>query len=304
MKTPLINAENLARELNIPALYFKREDLHPYGSHKGRSIPKMIEKYAAEGWQNFCISSSGNAALAAALFIKDYNAKNPAKPLTLKIYIGYKIDKEKLRRLLQVSSLPLWQKIKNFFLCKSPEIKIRQTINPRQSAFLFEKLKKGKNLRQSTDDLALLGYEELAQELALIKNLETIFVPTSSGTTAQGLYLGFKKLNLFPKIYVVQTTTCHPFAESEIIDEPSLAKAIVDKIARRKPYINELIKNNKGKVLVIKNSELLEAEKTYHGHFPNEKPSYNSLLSLAGLQQELQNGATFSGAVICLFTGK
>lgn len=304
MKTPLINAENLAKQLGLPALYFKREDLHPYGSHKGRSIPKMIEFYAKNGWKNFVISSSGNAALSAALFIKEYNEKNPQNKLYLKIYIGYKIDKEKLARLLQVTHLPLLQKIKNLFKGISPEIKIRQTLNPRQSAFLFEKNGKGKNLRQSTDDTSLLGYEELSEELSQIPNLEAIFIPTSSGTAAQGLYMGFNKKNLKPKIYPIQTTACHPFTENQIPSDPSLAKAIVDKIARRKPQITKLVKTNQGKVLVIRNSELLEAEKIYHSYFPNEKPSYNSLLSLAGLMQELKNEVTFSGAVICIFTGK
>ncbi len=304
MKTPLINAENLARQLNIPALYFKREDLHLYGSHKGRSIPKMIEKYVSEGMYNFVISSSGNAALAAALFIKEYNEKNSQNKLHLKIYVGYKIDKEKLARLLSVTHLPWKQQIKNFLKRIKSEIHICQTINPRQSAFLFEKNNKGKNLRQSTDDIALLGYADLSEELSQIPNLEAIFIPTSSGTTAQGIYLGFNAKNIKPKIYPVQTTACHPFSESEIIEEPSFAKAIVDKIARRKPFINELVKNNQGKVLIIKNSELLEAEKIYHSHFPNEKPSYNSLLSLAGLIQELQNGTVFTGTIVCLFTGK
>ncbi|HNU96026.1 MAG TPA: PLP-dependent lyase/thiolase [Candidatus Magasanikbacteria bacterium] len=304
MKTPLINAENLAKQLGLPALYFKREDLHPYGSHKGRSIPKMIEKYTTEGICDFVISSSGNAALAAALFIKEHNEKNPTNKLNLKIYIGYRIDKEKLARLLQVTRLPLLQKIKNLFKGIKPEIKIHQTLNPRQSAFLAEKNNKGKNLRQSTDDTALLGYEDLSNELSQIPNLEAIFIPTSSGTTAQGLYLGFNKKNLKPKIYPVQTTACHPFAQNPIPEDPSLAKAIVDKIARRKPQIEKITKNNLGKVLIITNSELLEAEKIYLSHFPNEKPSYNSLLSLSGLLQEIKNGTVFTGAVICLFTGK
>lgn len=304
MLTPLVNAENLAKQLDIPALYLKREDLHPYGSHKGRSIPLMIQKYVKEGWRNFVISSTGNAALAAALYIKEYNQDNPQNKLFLKIYIGYKMDKEKLARLLQVAHLSINKRIKNFFLRIKPEIKIRQTLNPRQSAFLAEKNNLAKNLRQSTDDSALLGYIDLAKELSQIENLEAVFIPTSSGTTAEGLFEGFKKFNLNPKIFIIQTTACHPFFNQEMESEPSLAKAIVDNIARRKPHIDEVLKQSKGKTLVVKNSELFEAEKIYHAHFPNEKPSYNSLLSLAGLQQELQQGTVFSNAVVCLFTGK
>ncbi len=304
MLTPLINADRLATELSVPQLYIKHEDLHPYGSHKGRSIPLMIEKYASEGWQNFVISSSGNAALAAALFIKEYNAKNPQNKLHLKIYIGYKINKEKMARLLQVVALPLRKKIKNFFQRIKPDITIKQTLNSKQSAFLAEKNGKTKNLRQSIDDLALLGYEQLAKELALLPNLSAIFIPTSSGTTAQGLYLGFEKLNLKPEIYIIQTPACHPFVPSDLAEKTSLAKAIVDKTAHRQKEIAKILAQTGGEGLIVEDQELLAAEKIYKTFYPEDKPSYNSLLSLAGLMQKINAGKKFSGPVVCLFTGK
>jgi len=304
MLTPLINADRLANNLNIPLLYIKREDLHPFGSHKGRSIPLMIEKYASEGWKNFVISSSGNAALAAALFIKEYNTKNPQNKLYLKIYTGYKIDKEKFARLLQITYLPLNQKIKNFFLQIKPEIKIRQTLNPKQSAFLAEKNSKTKNLRQSIDDTALLGYEQLAKELSQLPNLSAVFIPTSSGTTAQGLYLGFEKSNLKPEIYIIQTPVCHPFVQNDLIETNSLAKAIVDKTARRKKEIANVLIQSGGEGLIVTDQELVSAEKIYKTFYPEDKISYNSLLSLAGLIQKLNAGKKFSGPVVCLFTGR
>ena len=67
MTTPLEQQAQLAEAIGISSLYFKREDLHPYGSHKGRSIPVMIEHYLASGDTRFAISSSGNAALAAVM---------------------------------------------------------------------------------------------------------------------------------------------------------------------------------------------------------------------------------------------
>ncbi|MDO9509841.1 MAG: PLP-dependent lyase/thiolase [Candidatus Magasanikbacteria bacterium] len=304
MITPLINADRLANNLEIPLLYIKREDLHPYGSHKGRSLPLMIEKYVAEGWQNFVISSSGNAALAAALFIKEYNIKNHHKKLHLKIYTGYKIDKTKFAHLLQITYLPLGQKIKNFFFQIKPEIKIRQTLNPKQSAFLAEKNSKTKNLRQSIDDTALLGYTQLAKELSQLPNLSAVFIPTSSGTTAQGLYQGFEKLNLKPEIYIIQTPTCHPFIQNDLTEKDSLAKAIVDKVGRRKKEITNILSLTNGEGLIVNNQELISAEKIYKTFYPADKISYNSLLSLAGLIQKINTGKKFSGPVVCLFTGK
>src|ERR1035437_8229763 len=78
MLTPQKNYPNLAKALGVSSLYLKREDLHPYGSHKGRSIPVMIDHYVKDGKRHFAISSSGNAALAAAMYLKELNGKNKA----------------------------------------------------------------------------------------------------------------------------------------------------------------------------------------------------------------------------------
>src|SRR5690349_19687251 len=84
----------LAKALEVKSLLFKREDLHPYGSHKGRSIPVMIDKYMEEGIKHFAISSSGNAALAAAFHISKLNSG-----IKLEILVGQHINKNKLEKL-------------------------------------------------------------------------------------------------------------------------------------------------------------------------------------------------------------
>ena len=143
---------------------------------------------------NFVISSSGNAALAALKFVQDCNKTNTK--ITLKIFIGKNIAKNKL------------SSIQSEILNLKSEILVEQVDNPKQSAFLEAKNNdKIINLRQSTDDLALEGYKTLADELEEIDNLEAIFIPTSSGTTAQALG------NLGAQIHVVQTTACHSIAE-------------------------------------------------------------------------------------------
>ena len=100
MVTPQIKADNLAKKIGLNTdLYLKHEDMHPLGSHKGRSIPPMINKYAEQGIINFVISSSGNAALAAALHIKELNRLKFFSTHTLTIFVGEKIEKEKLKEL-------------------------------------------------------------------------------------------------------------------------------------------------------------------------------------------------------------
>src|SRR4051812_19650196 len=102
--TPHESYPKLAAALDLPpetVLFLKREDLHPLGSHKGRSIPLMIDKALTEGIREFAISSSGNAALAAALYIKKLN-ETPAhkkQPIILDILIGQKIAPNKRDKL-------------------------------------------------------------------------------------------------------------------------------------------------------------------------------------------------------------
>ena len=107
MKTPQLPFPKLSEAIGIPnEVWLKREDLHKYGSHKGRSIPLMIMEYAKLGVTNFIISSSGNAALAAAQAIDTYN-RNHQTTLSLVILVGENIDAKKLNLLKTAFSNPL-----------------------------------------------------------------------------------------------------------------------------------------------------------------------------------------------------
>ncbi|MBI5729320.1 MAG: PLP-dependent lyase/thiolase, partial [Candidatus Magasanikbacteria bacterium] len=199
MKTPQMPAPKLAEALGLTnEVWLKREDEHHFGSHKGRSLPLMIAEHHRAGAREFVISSSGNAALAAARAVRSHNKNKPADPVSLQIFIGPGIAPHKQELVVAEGN---------------PAITIVQVNNPKQTAQQFATTKKAVLLRQSTEPLALLGYHELAEELAKIGNLAAVFVPTSSGTTAQGLAESFAKLNLNPQIHIVQTTACHPIVE-------------------------------------------------------------------------------------------
>lgn len=292
MTTPLNEQPKLAKTLGLKVpLYFKREDLHPLGSHKGRSIPLMIKQYAKQGWASFVISSSGNAALAAGLYIKKYNQTHKKK-LSLRIFVGEKIAREKLDLLNSVLT---------------EQITININKNPKQQAFQIDKAGQAKILRQSTDDSALLGYEDLAKELSKIKKLSAIFIPTSSGTTALGLYLGFKKLKIKPQIHIIQTSACHPmanvFSPTNITSTSSIAGAIVDNVAHRKEPLVAAINKTKGFGWIANDKQIQNAIDLVN---INEEInlSPNSALAVAGLQQAIESQRKFSGPIVCLITGK
>jgi threonine dehydratase len=287
MKTKQHSHPKLAEAIGIPELLLKREDQHKFGSHKGRSIPLMIKKYAKEGFTHFAISSSGNAALAAVLATERHNQNNPERLITLDIFVGMNIEENKLKRLSAVK--------------KSEAVSIKQVERPKQEAFLLDKSGEAKYLRQSTDELALDGYLELGQDLMKIPNLQAVFVPTSSGTTAQALGELFAESD-GPELHIVQTTSCHPMVEKESSDEESIAGAIVDKVAHRKDAVQAVVKKTNGDGWIVSNVEIKFAMQQIK-NTENIQVSANGALGVAGLMQAVAYGKKFDGAVACIICG-
>jgi len=292
MKTIQQSYTKLAQALNVPEVYLKREDQHKYGSHKGRSIPPMLKKYFKEdGLTNFVLSSSGNVALAAIQAVQSHNRNNPTK-LSLTIFVGPNINPHKLKILMNT--------------IEDADVHLEQVERPKQTAFQMDKEGQAKLIRQANDDLALVGYEELAQELAKIPNLQAIFIPTSSGTTAQGIGQTFQNLEKDIQIHIVQTTSCHRIAEefdNSPNDEQSVADALIDQTAQRKSEVIEVIKNSHGSGWIISNQHIKEAMNLVKDTC-NVAVSPNSALSIAGLKKAAENGWKFDGAVVCLVTGR
>ncbi len=298
MKTPQLPEPNLGKALGIKnEVWFKFENKHHFGSHKGRSIPLMIDEYVKQGTKSFVISSSGNAALAALRAVLSHNKNKPQNPVSLKIFVGKNIEAGKLEKLKKEIS--------------GDGITIEQTENPKQSALNFEK-SETKMLRGSTDPLALVGYQSLADELAKIENLAAVFVPSSSGTCAEGLYLGFKNLKLSPQIHIVQTNFCHPLSEEVYFqkgkpipdekEEHSLAGAIVDVVGRRREAVARAVIETGGEGWIASDEEIKKAIELARQTTNNEL-SPNSALSLVGLQKAIAAGFTWQGPVVCLITG-
>lgn len=281
-------------------LYLKREDLHPYGSHKGRSVPVMIDHYSAQGDRHFAITGSGNAALAAARHIKNLNANisGSAEPWQLEIFIGNHIEAAKAARLSDLTDA---------------NIRIYTKERPLQ-ALTAAVAKGARSLRQSTDDIALLGYEALAAEIIeACPGLGSLWIATSSGTTAEALAKYFagrsqgrSKSKKIPQIHIVQTVACHPMADAFTTydgpSETSLAGAIVDKTAYRKAALVPLIQGSGGSGWIVSNDEL-EAARVLVQEETGLDLSANGVLAIAGLRQALEIGHELPGDTVCLIGG-
>ncbi len=300
MITPQTQYPELGREIGISDLWLKREDLHPYKSHKGRSLPHMIDTAIKSGSTEFAISSSGNAALAAALHLekislekKQNSEPSSNNPLHLEVFVGLKIPQEKLARITEIKE-------------RNPGlITITHTERPLQAMFQrTENAPHIHSLRQSTDDTALIGYQSLCTELEQIPNLAHIFVPTSSGTAAQALadFFSTKKV----AVHIVQTSSCHPIAqhffEYPQTDEVSLADAIVDKTAYRKDTIIKALTKSGGTGIIVNNEKISGAQALMHT-YANIDVSSNGALGVAGLMEATYTDFNPQGAVVCLVCG-
>ncbi|MBT4153412.1 MAG: PLP-dependent lyase/thiolase [Candidatus Magasanikbacteria bacterium] len=290
MKTPQQSQPELAKALGIQELYLKREDLHPYGSHKGRSIPLMIKYYAKqEGARKFVISSSGNAALAAATAAERNNMNNPDRQISLTVFVS--------TRILEAKLLPLKA-------LANESIVIKQVERPKQQALLAAKEEGVINLRQSTDEHALEGYTSLAEELVKIPSLSAVFIPTSSGTTAQALAQYFKDESSTIGVHIAQTSACAPMASALDPAVPekttsSAAGAICDRVAHRKQALVPLLQGG----WAITDAEILEA-KHMAQKFAGLELSANSLLSIAAIKKALHHGALESSmTIVAVITG-
>jgi threonine dehydratase len=292
MLTPQTENKALAKAVDVSSLYLKREDMHPYGSHKGRSIPRMMDHYIDMGKKRFAISSSGNAAITALRHTKKLNAKG--RGISLDIFIGRHADADKVSTIeAEIGG----------------GVTMEKSERPLQRLLEMTRLSNVVSLRQSTDDEALVGYYELGEELLEIKGLEAVFVGTSSGTTLQGLGECFAREGRRVRLFAVQTTACHPiadeFEEKSRIDnqESSKAGAIVDKVAHRRKTVSRLIRESGGTALIVTNPEI-EYARSLVGIHAGFEVTPNGALPLAGLIRAIEKGFSFTGPVALIICGK
>ncbi|MDD4938438.1 MAG: PLP-dependent lyase/thiolase [Candidatus Shapirobacteria bacterium] len=246
--TPLIKIDNL---------YFKREDLNPTGSAKDRSLPLQIENLKKLKFTQAVLSSTGNAAISAAHFCHQNNIK-------LTIFLSPKIPQTKLK------------------LIKKYPCQINFSLKPISDAIKFSKKNNAYLLRQSTDPIALTGYQKIAQELIKqLPQITSIFIPVGSGTTLLGIS---QKLPKTTKIFAVQSAANCPisqnFDQNFQPEKTLLTSALSVRFIPQKNKIISQIKKSKGSGLTINNSEILK-----HNQFLESKKIPTSLegaLALAG----------------------
>jgi len=267
--TPLIKLENI---------YLKREDLNETGSAKDRAMIFQIENLKKQGFKSAVISSTGNAAISAAHFCH-------LNQIDLTIFVSPKINKAK------------------FDLIKKDGGQIFISDQPISESIKFSKKNHSYLLRQSTDPSALIGYQEIGKELmSELPQITSIFVPVGSGTTLLGIS---QTINPSVKIFAVQPASNCPLSKFFDSDYQPETENITDALSAKylplRSQIISAIKNSDGTGLIVKNNEILEAQKILDS---NEiKTSLEGALAFAGYKKAIKNNLNIGSYPVVILTG-
>jgi threonine synthase len=195
--TPLVEAPDLGRALGLERLWLKREDLNPSGSHKARGAAFQVSALAAAGQRTLVISSSGNAALAAAAY-------SAAAGLRLVAILAPGTPPAKLAALRRMGAA-LFVSERALGLARDVA---EATGWP--------------NLRPSVDPLAVPGYLTLGWELAAeLPERADLFLFVASGATMVGLFRSRQPSEPPLALHAVQSRRAAPVVAAAGDSRPS-----------------------------------------------------------------------------------
>jgi len=267
--TPLVKLDNF---------YLKREDQNITGSAKDRAIPLQIENLKKLGFTQAVISSTGNAAISAAHFCQE-------NKIGLTIFLSPHISPTKLS------------------LIKKFDAEIIISSQSISDAIKFSKSHQAYLLRQSTDPVALIGYQQIGQELIeQLPQITSIFIPIGSGTTLLGIS---QKLPSSVKIFGAQSVANCPVSKNFDTDFKPETRLITDalsvKFIPQKNQIINILKKANSYCFTIQNEAIISAD-TYL----NSQEIHTSLegsLAFAAYQKAVKNNFDVGNFPVILLTG-
>ncbi len=260
-------------------IWLKREDQNPHGSHKDRSLAYQVSLAKQQGQTELVISSSGNAAIAAAAFC-------------------------------QLAGIKLWAFLaptilrQKFLAIKESGPTIIFSHRAIRLANYFAKKKKLVNLRPSTNDDSIVGFKTLGLELyEQWEKCLPIYTYVTSGSSLIGLSQSFTELQTMgcldklPPLNAVQSGAIVS-AGGVSADESSASLAGQGGVrrTRRAEQIQEAVGISGGQSWHVSEKEIAKAAEILGQH--NIKTSFEGCTSLAAA---LASGA---GEAVCILTGR
>jgi len=276
--TQLQAARELGLELGIAELWLKREDLSPTGSHKARSLGLMVSDLKARGISQAVISSSGNAAVAAAAFCS-------LAGIRLLSLVSPRTAAVKLSALLRQPQLVV--------VSEHPVALLHHAVTAWGMA----------DLRTSTNRLGSAAYRGIAAELVPEGPWQAVFAFANSGATVLGLAEGFNLLlaaSERPRMHLVEATpggeltrAWYPRGQRT---EASGVGDLGTRRSRLSPRVRRVVRESGGRGWRVGRAKMEEALALGERH--GVATSWEGLASLAAAREAAREGGGGRWAVV------
>ncbi len=290
--TPLIQSENISKNLGRIELYFKYEGLNPTGSFKDRGMTMAVSKAVESGSKAIICASTGNTSASAAAYAAKAN---------IQCFVLIPDNKIALGKLSQA------------IIYGAKIIPIEGNFDDALN-IVKEIAEEGKvTLVNSINPYRLVGqrsggaYEVCEQ---LNGDIDYLSIPVGNAGNISAYWAGFNdyfklgKLKNLPKMLGFQAEGASPIVENRVFENPeTIATAI--RIGNPASWQKAVAARDESKGLIDKvtDKEILDAQKllaSKEGIFV--EPA--SAASLAGVIKLNRNGFFKEGEkVVCVLTG-
>ena len=259
--------------------YIKREDQNPTGSAKDRAIQVQINHLIKNKFNSAVISSTGNAAISAAHFCRQFK-------LPLHIFISQNINPKKLTILKSL-----------------PQTTFHQTQKPISQAIKFSKTNSSYLLRQSTDPLAIKAYSQIGKEIIdQLPQVSSIFVPVGSGATFLGIRQAIpQNIKMFAIQSAANPTLAKYFDKKYKPESINITDALTVKTLPLRQQLISSLKQTDSLALAIQNDDILLAQKELL--FQSITTSNEGALALAGLHKAQKMSLNIGQNPLIILTG-
>lgn len=290
-ETPLIEADNLQKELKAPCkIFLKYEGLNPTGSFKDRGMTVAITQAVIEGSRAIVCASTGNTSASAAA----YAAK--ARLRSYVILPKGKIAAGKLAQALIYGAKVI--EIEGNF---DAALKIVRELGEKTQITIVNSINPFRIEGQKTASF------EIVETLGTGPTFHALPVGNAGNITAY--WKGYKEICSekgvkLPKMLGFQASGAAPIVEGRVIEHPeTIATAIRIGNPASWKQANEAVKESDGKISTVTDDEILTAQRliaSTEGIFC-EPASASSLAGVAKLIKE--DFFTKKDIVVCTLTG-
>jgi threonine synthase len=216
--TPLVRANKLGKLIGIPNIYFKLEGKNISGTFKDRAAVMLVKDAIKKGYRGITVGTCGNMGMSIIM----------ASPIDFvcEIFIP-----QQYKGITLTNKLLKTKKINLHFVEGTYEDAVLSSIKFSQKMNVYNANPYGHSAK-----LSIYAYSNISREIVsqLGKIPNSVWMSVGNGTGISGIYNGFKKCRVFPKICAVSSKGNNAITQSIVrglpivLDPNTLVETIVN----------------------------------------------------------------------------